>query len=97
MFAPHMRANNAAVLCGAGVSVPSDVPDWSGLLSGARTELGLSDDYENLSLMATYYVSTVDGGRARLTKMIKEKLAGIQYKPNDVHRALWGSSTLRWG
>lgn len=89
-FAPQLREGNAAVMCGAGVSVPSNLPDWKELLEEARTELGLNDDFENLSLLATYYVSTVDGGRARLTKMIKTRLAEERYEPNAVHRALWG-------
>lgn len=89
-FAPQLRHGNASVMCGAGVSVPSHLPDWKELLEDARKELGLDEDFENLSLMATYYVSTVDGGRSRLTKMIKNRLMEGRYEANAVHRALWG-------
>lgn len=88
-YAPQLRAGNGAVLCGAGVSVPSSLPDWETLLSDAREELQIGKDYTNLSLLATYYVTNVDGGRSRLTKSIRRQLTDGPFQPNDVHRALW--------
>lgn len=89
VYAPQLRAGNGAVLCGAGVSVPSRLPDWESLLSDARDELQISKEFTNLSLLATYYVTNVDGGRSRLTKMIRRRLTDGTCKPNDVHRAIW--------
>lgn len=84
-----MRSGNAAVLCGAGISVPSRLPDWKALLTEARGELKLDADFHDLSLLATYYVSTVDGGRARLTKMIYKRLTEAEFSPCENHFALW--------
>jgi hypothetical protein len=88
-YGRSMRARNAAVLCGAGVSVPSKLPDWNDLLAEARLELKLDEDFSDLALLATYYVSTIDGGRARLTKMIYEQLTSGTFLPCDNHEALW--------
>jgi hypothetical protein len=88
-YGRSMRAGNAAVLCGAGVSVPSRLPDWNALLTEARSELKLDEEFHDLSLLATYYVSTIDGGRARLTKMIHKRLTEEEFLPCDNHFALW--------
>lgn len=88
-FPAQLRDGSAAVLCGAGVSKPSSLPDWAELLEPARAELSLGSDFEDLALLATYYVTNVDGGRTRLTNLIRERLTEPSIVPNDIHHALW--------
>lgn len=88
-FAPRLRSGDAAVLSGAGVSVPSRLPDWAALLEPARAELHLPKTFTDLSLLASYYVSEVPGGRVRLTRAIQERLTGETFAPNPIHHALW--------
>ncbi|WP_436700080.1 SIR2 family protein [Nocardioides sp. BYT-33-1] len=88
-FARRLRAGDAAVVCGAGISVPSSLPNWNELLADARAELDLDDSFSDLALLATYYVSQIDGGRARLTKAIRSALTAQEFDPNPIHHLLW--------
>lgn len=88
-FAPRLRAGDAAVVCGAGISVPSNLPDWEALLEKPREELGLDKSFSDLSLLAAYYVSEVPGGRTRITRWIREQLSRDGFTPNAIHHLLW--------
>jgi hypothetical protein len=89
VFGRSLRSGSASVLCGAGISVPSGLPGWSDLLAETRADLGLGEDFSDLSMLATYFVSTIPGGRTRLVKMIHDHLSGGEFRPNDIHHALW--------
>jgi hypothetical protein len=73
IFARELRDNSAAVMCGAGVSIPSGLPSWKDLLEPARVALKLPRKFSDLTLLATYYVSQGAGGKSHLKDQILEK------------------------
>jgi hypothetical protein len=89
IFARELRDNSAAVMCGAGVSIPSGLPSWKDLLEPARVALKLPRKFSDLTLLATYYVSQGAGSKSHLKDQILEKLGSTAAVPNGTHRALW--------
>jgi NAD-dependent deacetylase len=76
-------ARSVVALTGAGISVPSGIPDFRGR---AGTRKGL---WENLDPMAVAHIDAFRGDPARFWGFYAERFATLAGKlPNDAHRAL---------
>lgn len=74
---------------GSGISKPSGLPDWQGLIEPFATRLGLhlGPQAENLPLIAQYVINSATGNRGFLVGEIKRRL-GASRVLNDYHEAL---------
>lgn len=87
-FSKELREENAAVFAGAGLSVPSGVVDWKGLLKELADDLGLDVNQESdLVRLAQFHVNDKAGNRDSITTAILEKFARTLV-PNENHRKL---------
>lgn len=87
-FSTEIRARNAAVFAGAGLSVPSGSVGWGELLEPFAEELGLNPKNEtDFVRIAQYYVNHQQGHRGGIDKLITDKF-GIALEPNENHKLL---------
>lgn len=75
-FSTRLKAGNAAIFVGAGLSVPSGLVAWQELLREPAETLGLDVDREvyDLPLLAQYFVNRRHGNDALLIDYIKQRL-----------------------
>lgn len=86
-YLSEVRARNAAVFVGAGLSMPAGYVDWAGLLSPLAEEIDVDVERErDLVAVAQYYVNSM-GGRGRLNQRIFEHI-GADAEPTENHRIL---------
>lgn len=86
-FLNELRANNAAVFVGAGLSMPAGYVDWAGMLAPLAEEIGVDVQREqDLVSVAQYYVNRV-GGRGELNQRIFEHI-GASAQPTENHHIL---------
>ncbi|MFB6449097.1 SIR2 family protein [Bradyrhizobium tunisiense] len=80
----------AAAFVGSGISVPSGLPDWTGLLRPMVDQLGvtLRSAGEDLPLFAQHVVNMRAGNRGSLVAQVKDLIQRSGAKPNDYHRAI---------
>ena len=70
-FGDYVEERDATVLVGAGLSQAAGYPDWHGLLTSVRDDLGLGD-MDDLPLVAQYYA--YEHGESELEELIRQKL-----------------------
>lgn len=86
-FSEAVYEGQGALFLGAGVSVPSGLPDWKGLLDTLVAPLGLSiEATDDLPLLAQYVVNYYHG-RGPLIGGLRRAIGG-RYKPNPYHDAI---------
>ena len=78
------RRGNVATFLGAGVSMGSGLPSWSGLMDGLRSELPDIPSDTDLPTVAYYF--ELARGRHRLLEVVTRAVRGGQ--PNKLHRAI---------
>jgi hypothetical protein len=83
-FSRSLLNKNATIFCGAGLSIPSGLPSWDILLKKMRKELELPNSFQDLPLLAQYYVAHIAGGRQVLEETIRKSLS-LEYEPNINH------------
>src|SRR5437870_3211395 len=87
-FSDAVFQGEAALFLGAGISVPSGLPDWLGLLqplvSGLDITLRRTDD---LPLMAQHVVNHYNGNRGPLIGAVRAAVGG-RYAGNRYHQAI---------
>lgn len=75
-YARAVKAGDAALFIGAGMSRPADLPDWRDLLREIATDLKLNIDQESdLVALAQYHVNQKKQNRALLNDAILDKFA----------------------
>ena len=86
-FTRELRAQNAAVFAGAGLSMASGYVDWKGLLEELVRDLQLDPDLEtDLVSIAQYHCNQV-GGKNALTTRILQHFSQTR-EPTENHRVL---------
>jgi len=87
-FSEKLSCGNGMIFIGAGISVPSGLPDWSSLLSPfARSIDPLLEVNGDLPQIAQYIVNSNGDNRGPLVQAIKEKLTG-NFPLNKYHKHL---------
>lgn len=89
----------AAAFVGAGISIPSGLPNWTSLLRPmiAHQGLQLRPWGEDLPLIAQHIVNLNAGSRSRLLGGLQEVIQRSGAKPNHYHRAIARSTiNLIW-
>jgi hypothetical protein len=80
-----MRAGDAALFLGAGMSIPAGFLDWRTLLQECAEELGLDLDREpDLVSLAQYYLNHKGGERGDLTTLLRSEFAK-RGRPSENH------------
>lgn len=79
------KQNRLVLFVGAGVSVNSGVPAWSGLINEMKDELGLKYETDDLKIAQLY--KEAKGNIVYLQK-VKNVLKHNQVIPNDIHELL---------
>lgn len=87
-FGNAVASHEASIFIGAGTSIPSGYPGWTDLMSFAQAELGLGASFEDLALLAQYYIANVAGGRDRLEDEILRALLAVTPIPNPTYHLL---------
>jgi hypothetical protein len=86
-FSEAVQEGHGALFLGAGVSVPSGLPDWAGLLNPLVAPLGLSvESTDDLPLLAQHVVN-YHHGRGPLIGGVRHAIGG-RFKPNPYHDAI---------
>lgn len=87
-FSDALLRGDGAYFLGSGVSVPSHLPDWSGLLQPFATTLGLTLQLDDdLPLIAQHVVNSAVGNRGPLVGEFRRRLGG-RHPLNRYHEAL---------
>jgi len=87
-FADALFKGEGALFLGAGISVPSQLPEWFGLLEPLVAPLGIKlERTDDLPLMAQHVVNYYKGSRGPLTGSLRAALGG-KYTGNRYHAAI---------
>lgn len=87
-FLKEIRADNAAIFAGAGLSVPAGFVDWKGLLKPLAAELNLDIDREaDLIALAQFHVNSNGMNRHQLSQAVMDAL-GVPGVPTRNHKLL---------
>lgn len=87
-FMKEVRADNAAIFAGAGLSVPAGFVDWKGLLKPLAAELDLNIEHEtDLIALAQFHVNANGMNRHQLTQAVMDAL-GVPSVPTRNHKLL---------
>jgi len=87
-FSKELQEENAAIFAGAGLSVPSGVVDWRGLLKEIAEDLGLDVEKEHdLVRVAQYHVNKKAKNRDKIHRALLEGFSR-DLKPNANHEKL---------
>lgn len=87
-FSKELREQNAAIFAGAGLSIPSGVVDWKGLLREIAEDLELDVDKEpDLVRVAQYHVNKWGNNRDKIHRALLEEFSR-NLKPNANHEKL---------
>lgn len=87
-FSKELREENAAIFAGAGLSIPSGVVDWKGLLREIAEDLELDVDKESdLVRVAQYHVNKSGNNRDKIHRALLEEFSR-NLKPNANHEKL---------
>lgn len=82
-FSYSLYKNNAMYFVGSGISVPSGLPDWKGLMTHFVGEIGISEisDTDDLPLLAQFYANnkSKDNLYAAINRDFRDKI------PNSYH------------
>jgi hypothetical protein len=81
-------SGNAAIFVGAGLSMGAGYPGWNELLEEPRTSLGVLEDFDDLPLLAQYYVQATPGGQPALSNHILAALDAVDPQPSEGFRLL---------
>ncbi|MCB2141125.1 SIR2 family protein [bacterium] len=74
-YVQALRDQNAAIFAGAGLSIPSGIVDWKGLLRGIAKDLGLDVDKEDdLITVAQFHVNE-RGGRHGINQTLIDEFS----------------------
>ena len=85
-FVKELNENNAAILAGAGLSVPAGYVNWKRLLSPLAEELGVDIEREHdLVSLAQYHNNA--NGRGKLNQQLMDEI-GVSREPTDNHKLL---------
>jgi len=80
---------NAAAFVGAGISTPSQLPNWMDLLRPLAAPMGLQiKDEDDLPGIAQYIVNMSAGSRTSLFARIQTAIKQSKAKPNHYHQSL---------
>jgi hypothetical protein len=80
---------NAAAFIGAGISTPSQLPNWIDLLRPLAEPMGLQiRDEDDLPGIAQYIVNMSAGSRTSLFARVQAAIKGSKAKPNHYHLSL---------
>src|SRR5690606_1304616 len=87
-FSEELREENAAIFAGAGLSKPSGVVDWQGLIKEIAEDLGLDVTKEHdLVRVAQYHVNRVAKNRGKIHQKLLTEFAK-DLRPNANHEKL---------
>lgn len=87
-YSQELVSGNAAYFIGAGISVDSDLPDWSGLIKPFAEKIGINDLMgKDMPLMAQYVINEETGNRGPFINAISRKLRRC-FSPNAYHEAI---------
>lgn len=87
-YSQELVAGNAAYFVGAGISVNSNLPNWSGLIETFTEKIGIKDIKDkDMPLMAQYVINEETGNRGPFINAISSKLRK-KYFPNEYHEAI---------
>lgn len=85
-FSARLAAGTGSLFVGSGVSVPSKLPDWTGLLKAPAKDLGLVvRPNDNLPQIAQFIVNHFSGNRGMLIQKLRDTF-GKHLIPNEYHR-----------
>lgn len=88
IFVKELRANNAAVFVGAGLSKAAGFVDWVGLLSPVAEGLGLDAAREtDLVTLAQFHLNHNSANRSQLTQILVDNFSDLP-DPHENHRIL---------
>ncbi|WP_285790633.1 SIR2 family protein [Micromonospora sp. NBRC 101691] len=87
-YGSAVRAGNASLFVGAGLSKSAGYPDWSGLVMDLRQRADIPDDLADLPLVAQYFIVSTPGGREALESHVLAEMTKRTYAPTAGHRAL---------
>lgn len=90
---------DAAAFLGSGISVPSDLPNWAGLLTPMLDGQGiqLRPWGEDFPLLAQHVVNLSAGNRGKIIAQLKDAIQRRVAKPNHYHRAIaYSAIDLVW-
>ena len=87
-YGSAVRAGNASLFVGAGLSKSAGYPDWSGLVADLRNRADIPDHLEDLPLVAQYFTVSTPGGREALESHLLAEMTKKFYPPTDGHRSL---------
>lgn len=95
-YVKDLRAGNAAIFAGAGLSAAAGFVNWTDLLRDAADELGLNVDRENdLVSLAQFYVNSKGQNRGQLTRLLLEEFPA-ETAPTENHRLLAKLPIATW-
>lgn len=87
-FSAALFHEKGTCFVGSGISKPSGLPDWSGLLQSSANGLGLVlDQHDDLPIIAQYIVNESGGNYGPLFGDVRSAIAN-KGVPNSYHRAL---------
>lgn len=87
-YSQELIVGNAAYFVGAGISVNSNLPNWSGLIEPFTEKIGIKDiKGKDMPLMAQYVINEETGNRGPFINAISSKLRK-KYFPNEYHEAI---------
>lgn len=87
-YSQELVSGNAAYFIGAGISINSHLPDWSGLIKPFAEKIGIDDlKGKDMPLMAQYVINEETGNRGPFLNAISCKLRK-NYSPNAYHEAI---------
>ncbi|SHF98933.1 SIR2-like domain-containing protein [Loktanella atrilutea] len=86
-FGEALDANSGVIFAGAGLSVPCGGPSWIDVLEKPRKTMGLPKSFQDLPLLAQYYIDNEPGGREVLENTIRTSLLKMT-GPSIVHELI---------
>jgi hypothetical protein len=87
-FSDRLASGTGSLFVGSGVSVPSKLPDWTGLLKAPAKDLGLDvGPNDNLPQIAQFIVNHFGGNRGMLIQKLRDTFSK-PLTPNEYHRKI---------
>lgn len=84
-YSIELLEGNGAYFIGAGISKPSNLPDWPSLLQPFASKIGISNLHlKDLPLIAQYVVNEENGNRGPFINSISKQIRK-KYSPNEYH------------
>jgi hypothetical protein len=78
-----------ALFLGSGISTPSGLPDWLGLMKNIANPLGLDlTSSDDLAKVAQYIINSDNGNRGPLVGRLRRTLLQGEIRQNDYHAAI---------